>query len=363
MSSGVRRFWSFEMVMDSFEPAPLSSADTRSTPLTSISKVTSICGTPRGAGGMFCRSNLPSRWLSFVMGRSPSKTWIVTVGWLSWAVEKIWDFLVGTTEFRGISLVITPPTVSIPSVSGLTSRSTMSPVSSSPPSTPPWTAAPYATASSGLIPREGSLPLKNSLTSCCTLGIRVEPPTSTISSTSFFFVSPSSRTRCTGLRVPRKRSMLSSSKRARVSVSEKSSPSKKDSISIRVWCCDDSVRLAFSTSRRSFWTARLSPLMFLPFFFLYSLVKYSITRWSKSSPPRWVSPLVESTSKTPWSIVRSDTSKVPPPRSNTSTVFSPSVLSRPYAIAAAVGSLMIRITLRPAMAPASLVAWRWASLE
>src|SRR6266850_1905727 len=38
-------------------------------------------------------------------------------------------------------------------------------------------------------------------------------------------------------------------------------------------------------------------------------------------------------------------------------------LSRPYASAAAVGSLMMRITSRPAILPASLVACRWASLK
>ena len=42
-------------------------------------------------------------------------------------------------------------------------------------------------------------------------------------------------------------------------------------------------------------------------------------------------------------------------------VCSRSPLSSPYARAAAVGSLMMRSTLSPAMAPASLVAWRWAS--
>ena len=83
-------------------------------------------------------------------------TWIVTVGWLSTAVEKTCDFFVGITVFRPMSLVMTPPTVSMPIVRGLTSRSTRSPVSSSPPSTPACTAAPYATASSGLIPRLGS---------------------------------------------------------------------------------------------------------------------------------------------------------------------------------------------------------------
>jgi len=44
--------------------------------------------------------------------------------------------------------------------------------------------------------------------------------------------------------------------------------------------------------------------------------------------------------------------------------FSPLMsLSRPYAIAAAVGSLMTRSTLRPAIVPASLVACRCASLK
>jgi len=56
-----------------------------------------------------------------------------------------------------------------------------------------------------------------------------------------------------------------------------------------------------------------------------------------------------------------DTSKVPPPRSNTRIVWSAPSLSRPYASAAAVGSLMIRNTSRPAICPASLVAVRWAS--
>jgi len=39
------------------------------------------------------------------------------------------------------------------------------------------------------------------------------------------------------------------------------------------------------------------------------------------------------------------------------------LLVRPYASAAAVGSLMMRTTLRPAMRPASFVAWRCASLK
>ena len=46
----------------------------------------------------------------------------------------------------------------------------------SPPSTPPWMAAPMATHSSGLMPLYGSLPMML-LTASCTAGIREEPPT------------------------------------------------------------------------------------------------------------------------------------------------------------------------------------------
>ena len=55
-------------------------------------------------------------------------------------------------------------------------------------------------------------------------------------------------------------------------------------------------------------------------------------------------------------------SNVPPPKSYTAIVSS-FFLSRPYASAAAVGSLTIRFTSRPAIWPASLVAWRCASLK
>jgi hypothetical protein len=68
--------------------------------------------------------------------------------------------------FFSISLVITPPSVSMPSDSGVTSSSSTSLTLA--PSTPPWIAAPTATASSGFTSLRGSLP-KNSLTFSCTL--------------------------------------------------------------------------------------------------------------------------------------------------------------------------------------------------
>ena len=253
---------------------------------------------------------------------------MLTVSWLSAAVEKICDFFVGITVLREMRVDITPPTVSMPRLRGLTSNRTMELSPQSPPDRmQAWTAAPYATASSGLTPLEGSLPLKNSLTSCWTLGMRVDPPTRIISSMSFFCMSASSRTFLTGTRVDLNKSMLSSSNLARVRVSEKSAPSNRDSISSLAWWPALRVLFAFSTSRLSFCTARSSVRRSLPVFFLNTLMKCSMTLWSKSSPPRWVSPLVAITSKTPSAMVRSDTSKVPPPRSKTRMFFSPDDLS------------------------------------
>ena len=77
-----------------------------------------------------------------------------------------------------------------------------------------------------------------------------------------------------------------------------------------------------------------------------------------------MSPFVALTSKTPSSIVNKETSKVPPPRSKIRTFFSLAVfLSRPYAMAAAVGSLIILYTFNPAIAPASLVDCLYESLK
>ena len=55
-------------------PVALSFADTWTIPLASISKVTSICGIPRGAGGIPTKSNRPKVLLSPAIGRSPCRT-------------------------------------------------------------------------------------------------------------------------------------------------------------------------------------------------------------------------------------------------------------------------------------------------
>ena len=149
-----------------------------------MSNVTSTCGMPRCAGSIPARSNFASDLFALARSRSPCSTWTVTAVWLSSAVENTCVFLVGMVVFFSISLVITPPSVSMPSDSGVTSSSSTS--LTVPPSTPPWIAAPTATASSGLTSLRGSLP-KNSLTASCTFGMRVWPPTRITSWTSETF--------------------------------------------------------------------------------------------------------------------------------------------------------------------------------
>ena len=136
-----------------------------------------------------------------------------TLGWLSEAVEKICVWLVGMVVLRLIILVATPPRVSIPSDSGVTSSSRTS--LTSPPSTPAWMAAPTATTSSGLTPLCGSLPSNWPLTASITAGMRVMPPTRITSSISSGFRPASARACLTGPEVRVIRSATRSSSLAR----------------------------------------------------------------------------------------------------------------------------------------------------
>ena len=152
---------------------------------------------------------------SLAISRSPWSTWISTTDWLSATVVKTFVFLVGIVELRSISFSKTPPCVSMPSESGVTSSRTTSLIS--PLSTPPWIAAPIATTSSGLISRLGSRP-KSSATMRCTLGVRVWPPTRMTWSTSEG-LRPAGRSASRhGAAVRSIRSATSASKRSRVSV-------------------------------------------------------------------------------------------------------------------------------------------------
>ncbi len=137
-------------------PVATSFAETLTMPLASMSNATSICGTPRGAGGRPTSWKRPSVRLSRAIWRSPCSTCTSTLVWLSVAVEKTSLLRVGIVVLRVISAVMTPPSVSMPSESGVTSSSSTS--LTSPLRTPPWMAAPTATTSSGFTPLCGSLP-------------------------------------------------------------------------------------------------------------------------------------------------------------------------------------------------------------
>ena len=78
-------------------------------PLASMSNVTWICGTPRGAGGMPSSWKRASDLLSSAMSRSPCRTCTSTNGWLSTAVENTSCLRVGIVVFFGMSAVNTPP--------------------------------------------------------------------------------------------------------------------------------------------------------------------------------------------------------------------------------------------------------------
>ena len=230
-------------------PLPLSLAVTLRMPLASMSKVTSIWGTPRGAGGMPSRRKVPSDLLSEAISRSPWSTWISTLVWPSTAVEYTSDFLVGMVVLRVIILVITPPRVSTPRESGVTSSSRMS--LTSPASTPPWMAAPTATTSSGLTVWLGVL-LVMRLTSSSTAGMRVEPPTMTISSSSLVESLASLRACSTGTRQRSISLEASSSNLARVRVRSRclgpSGVAVMKGRLISAWVALESSILAFSAA-------------------------------------------------------------------------------------------------------------------
>ena len=163
--------------------------------------------------------------------------------------------------------------------------------------------------------------------------MRVEPPTR-ITWSIWLTSSPASLTACSnGARHASTRSWVSSLNFARVSLRSRClGPSAVAVMNGRLiwvsWTVDSSI-LAFSAASLSRWVAILSAARSTPSVFLNSVTSQAITLSSQSSPPSWVSPAVDFTSKTPSAISRTETSKVPPPRSNTRTVCSAPSLSRP----------------------------------
>ncbi len=84
---------------------------------------------------------------------------------------------------------------------------------------------------------------------------------------------------------------------------------------ISVSMVEESSILAFSAASLSRCRTILSLETSRPLSFLNSAISQSMIRWSMLSPPRWVSPLVASTSTTFSPTSRMEMSKVPPPKS------------------------------------------------
>ena len=247
------------------------------------------------------------------MSLSPWSVWTSTLVWLSATVVKIRLLRVGMVLLRSMRGVKVPSRVSMPSVCGVTSRSTSS--LTSPAMIPVWMAAPIAIPSSGFTARLGSLP-NTRRTISATFGARVCPPTSRTSSICSGFRPASARHRLQGSIVRSRRSSVSPSYFCRVSTvlrclgPDESAEMKGSTISV-CWEVDSS-HLAFSAASLRRWSAwRRSMLVSRE----NSAISQSMMRWSKSSPPRKVSPPVARTWKRPSAISRIEMSKVPPPRS------------------------------------------------
>ena len=252
---------------------------------------------------------------------------------------------------------MTPPNVSIPSDNGVTSSNSTS--FTSPVRTPPCIDAPIATTSSGLTPFDGSF-LKKSLTMFWIAGIRVEPPTKITSSISLTPIPASLNALRHGSIVAWIRSSHNCSNLALDSLRTRCLGPVCVAVIygrlISVSVDDDNSIFAFSAASFNLCNDIGSLRRSMPSSFMNSCASQLMILSSKSSPPRCVLPFVDFTSKTPSPNSRIEISNVPPPRSYTATLTSLFFLSRPYANAAAVGSLMIRRTVRPAISPASFVA-------
>mmetsp|Transcript_11027 Transcript_11027/g.23200 ORF Transcript_11027/g.23200 Transcript_11027/m.23200 type:complete len:231 (-) Transcript_11027:1170-1862(-) len=210
------------------------------------------------------------------------------------------------------------PSVSMPNDNGVTSMSNNSVEldNLTPERIAPWTAAPYATASSGLMDLQRFFPPKNSDNCCWICGTRVLPPTRTISSMSALLILASLSTAFTVSRQRVKKGVQSFSNCARVTFKVPSSPPTSSPMSISTVSLEESSRFVFSAARLALAVVFSSPDR--PFFFS-SASNQSERQLSKSSPPRCVSPPVAFTSTMPPSMESTETSKVPPPKSKTKT--------------------------------------------
>ena len=171
--------------------------------------------------------------------------------------------------FLSINLVNTPPNVSIPNDSGVTSNKRTS--LTSPIKTPPCIAAPEATTSSGFTPLWGSV-LKNEVTASTIFGILVIPPTRITSSISLALTPASFKAALHGLilLVMRSSTILSNCDLVNFTLrcfGPLASAVTKGRL-ISVWAALESSILAFSAASFILWRANLSVLKSIPFSFL-----------------------------------------------------------------------------------------------
>eukprot|EP00756_Hemistasia_phaeocysticola_P057445 Hpha_TRINITY_DN34058_c0_g1::TRINITY_DN34058_c0_g1_i1::g.30601::m.30601 len=330
--SSCERFAALSIVTVTSRWARRSLALTRKSPSSVIEKDTLTFGTPAAACSIG-RENFPSRKLFFAHSpSSPSYTRMTTD--LCPSCPVVYSSLrsTGTRVARGISTSIEPSLSSTPRVIGVTCSTTTIRKGIA---TPPWgaavvaldgegetcrrlraaakVAAPHATASSGLEPHQSCLPAKKALRRDWISTIRVLPPTSTTSSIACRGTSASSRADPTSARALSNRSPHIELNSSSDSISSIPSASIIDSLA-----CESS-RFAASQLRRSLCLA-LTPSSAPGRFLATSLIAHSAMRVSKSSPPRWKSPVTASVTKLPCpSRRRTLTSNVPPPMSNTRT--------------------------------------------
>ena len=177
--------------------------------------------------------------------------------------------------FLSISLVKTPPNVSIPNDRGVTSNNKTS--LTSPAKTAPCIAAPNATHSSGFTPLFGSLP-KNSLTVSTIFGIRVMPPTKTTSSISLAVTPASFNAALQGSIVLFIKSSTKLSSFALVNLRVKCLGPEASAVIkgkfTSVCAVEESSILAFSAASFNLCNANLSDFKSIPLSFLNSSIKY-----------------------------------------------------------------------------------------
>ena len=220
---------------------------------------------------------------------------------MSAAVLKVSLFLAGIVVLRGISTVMTPPSVSTPSESGVTSSRT-TPLTS-PARTAPWIAAPMATTSSGLTPLCGSFPK-----SCVHAVLDLRHPRLAADEHDLVDVLRGDSASFIAFwhggdraldEVGDQRFELGPRQRHRQVLGPAGVGGDEREVDVGLQRGAELDLRLLGGFAQALQRHAVPAQVDAVFAFLNSSAIQSITRWSKLSPPRWVSPLVALTSKTP----------------------------------------------------------------